>query len=216
VKCIGNGDRKGSITVVGAVSPPGGDFSEPVTQNTLRVVKVFWALDSDLADRRHFPAINWLRSYSLYLDAVKEWWGEQISENWIDARNKAMEILQKEDELREIVQLVGPDALPEREKAVLLGAKAIREDYLQQNSFHSIDTFCSEEKQVGMLELILHFYDTIMDAVSKGASVRQIEELPVLDKISRMKILPKEDFKSRKGELKKEIKDSVLGLVGGK
>jgi len=133
VKTLGSDDRIGSVSVIGAVSPPGGDFSEPVVQNTLRVVKVFWALDADLARRRHFPAINWLTSYSLYADAVKNWWHNNIDPEWREMRNRTMELLQKESELQEIVRIVGPDALPDREKAVLLVARMIREDYLQQD-----------------------------------------------------------------------------------
>ena len=132
VKLLGSKDKEGSVSVMGAVSPPGGDFSEPVAQNTLRIVKVFWALDSDLADRRHFPSINWLKSYSLYLDEIQTWWNKEIASDWLKLRNKAMALLQKESELQEIVKLVGPDALPPRERAFLESARMIREDFLQQ------------------------------------------------------------------------------------
>jgi len=136
VKTLATGDREGSLTMIGAVSPPGGDFSEPVTQNTLRITKVFWALDASLADRRHFPSINWLRSYSLYMDSVEPWWSQEISPLWRELRDKSMALLQKESELKEIVQLVGEDALPDRERLVLEAARMVREDFLQQNAFH--------------------------------------------------------------------------------
>ncbi|MCK5636869.1 MAG: V-type ATP synthase subunit A, partial [Thermoplasmatales archaeon] len=141
VKLLGSKDKEGSVSVVGAVSPPGGDFSEPVAQNTLRIVKVFWALDADLADRRHFPSINWLKSYSLYLGEIQTWWKKEIGEEWLKLRNKAMALLQKESELQEIVKLVGPDALPPKERGLLESARMIREDFLQQSAFHEVDTF---------------------------------------------------------------------------
>lgn len=148
VKLLGSKDKEGSVSVMGAVSPPGGDFSEPVAQNTLRIVKVFWALDSDLADRRHFPSINWLKSYSLYLDEIQTWWNKEIAPDWLKLRNRAMALLQKESELQEIVKLVGPDALPPRERALLESARMIREDFLQQSAFHEVDTYCSSKKTV--------------------------------------------------------------------
>ncbi|AIF70261.1 V-type ATP synthase subunit A [Palaeococcus pacificus DY20341] len=187
VKTLGSDDRIGSVSVIGAVSPPGGDFSEPVVQNTLRVVKVFWALDADLARRRHFPAINWLTSYSLYADAVKNWWHNNVDPEWREMRNRTMELLQKESELQEIVRIVGPDALPDREKAVLLVARMIREDYLQQDAFHEVDTYCSPQKQVTMLRTLLNFYDYTMQAVNSGVPVEEIAKLPVREKIGRMK-----------------------------
>ncbi|MEA3559507.1 MAG: V-type ATP synthase subunit A, partial [Candidatus Thermoplasmatota archaeon] len=155
--CITSKERTGSISVIGAVSPPGGDFSEPVTQNTLRIVKVFWALDSNLADRRHFPSINWLRSYSLYLDNVEEWWRTNVSSDWLEIRNRAMALLQQEAELQEIIQLVGPDALPPSQQVTLETTRMLREDFLQQNAFHDVDSFCPELKQVEMLKVILYF-----------------------------------------------------------
>lgn len=187
---LGSDERIGSVSVIGAVSPPGGDFSEPVVQNTLRVVKVFWALDADLARRRHFPAINWLRSYSLYIDSIQGWWHENVDPEWRKMRDKAMGLLQKEAELQEIVRIVGPDALPDREKAVLIVTRMLREDYLQQDAFDEVDTYCPPKKQVTMMRVILNFYEKTMEAVDRGVPVDEIAKLPVREKIGRMKFEP--------------------------
>lgn len=168
-----NGDS-GSVTVIGAVSPPGGDFSEPVTQNTLRIVKVFWALDAKLAQRRHFPAINWLNSYSLYLDILHDWYDTAVSSEWNPLRSWAMELLQKESELQEIVQLVGSDALPDEEQVTIEVARMIREVFLQQNAFDPVDTFCSMEKQYDMLKAIRTFSDYAYTAQEEGIMISQI------------------------------------------
>ncbi len=190
VVTLGSDERIGSVSVIGAVSPPGGDFSEPVVQNTLRVVKVFWALDADLARRRHFPAINWLRSYSLYVDAVQDWWHKNVDPEWRKMRDQAMALLQKEAELQEIVRIVGPDALPDREKAVLIVTRMLREDYLQQDAFDEVDTYCPPKKQVTMMRVILNFYEKTMEAVDRGVPVDEIAKLPVREKIGRMKFEP--------------------------
>ncbi|ASJ05649.1 MULTISPECIES: ATP synthase subunit A [Thermococcus] len=190
VVTLGSDERIGSVSVIGAVSPPGGDFSEPVVQNTLRVVKVFWALDADLARRRHFPAINWLRSYSLYIDAIQDWWHENVDPEWRKMRDQAMALLQKEAELQEIVRIVGPDALPEREKAVLIVTRMLREDFLQQDAFDEVDTYCPPKKQVTMMRVILNFYEKTMEAVDRGVPVDEIAKLPVREKIGRMKFEP--------------------------
>ena len=187
VVCLGSNERVGSITIVGAVSPPGGDFSEPITQNTLRIAGAFWALDTSLAYRRHFPAINWIKSYSLYLDSIKDWFTDNVSHDWKELRDKTMFLLQKEVELQEIVQLVGPDALPEGEKAILEVTRMIREDFLQQSAFHESDSFCPLEKQYWMLKIILAFHDAMADALGKGIPLKQILSLPVKTEISRMK-----------------------------
>ncbi|AEC51752.1 V-type ATP synthase subunit A [Pyrococcus sp. NA2] len=184
---LGSDNRVGSVSVIGAVSPPGGDFSEPVVQNTLRVVKVFWALDADLARRRHFPAINWLTSYSLYTDAVKDWWHKNVDPEWKKMRDEAMALLQKEAELQEIVRIVGPDALPERERAILLVARMLREDYLQQDAFDEVDTYCPPEKQVTMMRVLLNFYHKTMEAINRGIPLEEIAKLPVREEIGRMK-----------------------------
>jgi len=187
VVTLGSGERIGSVTIVGAVSPPGGDFSEPITQNTLRIAGTFWALDTSLAYRRHFPAVNWIRSYSLYLDSIRGWFGAQGLPGWKEVRDRAMYLLQKEVELQEIVQLVGPDALPESEKAILEVTRMIREDFLQQSAYHEVDSFCSLEKQYWMLRAILRFHEKAAEAMGKGVGLEKILKLPVKAQIGRMK-----------------------------
>ena len=189
VMCLGSDERNGSVTIVGAVSPPGGDFSEPITQNTLRIAGTFWALDTSLANRRHFPAINWIKSYSLYLDTVRAWYVDEIAEDWKELRDRSMYLLQKEVELQEIVQLVGPDALPESEKAILEVTRMLREDFLQQSAYDPVDSFCPLAKQYRMLKIILTFYDSVVTAMNRGVSLKQILDLPVKSEISRMKEL---------------------------
>ncbi len=213
VVCLGSDDRVGSVTVVGAVSPPGGDFSEPVTQNTLRIVKVFWALDSKLADRRHFPAINWLQSYSLYLDDVEKWWHEKIGKDWRKLRDEGMEILQRESELEEIVQLVGPDALPDKERLTLEVARMIREDFLQQNAFHDVDTYCPPEKQYEMLKTIIHFGKRAEEALDKGVPIEEILELPVIEDIARMKYIPNEEAVEEIKKIRETIDEQINELI---
>jgi V/A-type H+-transporting ATPase subunit A len=209
VVCLGSDRRAGSITVVGAVSPPGGDFSEPITQNTLRIAGAFWALDTSLAYRRHFPAVNWINSYSLYIESVQDWFAENIARDWRELRDKTMFLLQKEVELQEIVQLVGPDALPESEKAILEVTRMVREDFLQQSAFDEVDSFCPLEKQYWMLKAILTFHDATTDALSKGASLQQLLDLPVKTEIARMK--EQEDVATIKGLLD-TIDTSVASL----
>jgi V/A-type H+-transporting ATPase subunit A len=187
VVCLGSGERNGSVTVVGAVSPPGGDFSEPITQNTLRVVGTFWALDTNLAYRRHFPSVNWIKSYSLYLDCIAEWYDRSIAHDWRELREQAMYLLQKEVELQEIVQLVGPDALPDSEKAILEVTRMIREDFLQQSAYSDTDSFCPVEKQYLMLKVIMTYYEQVNLAMNRGVSLRQIQALPLRATIGRMK-----------------------------
>ena len=205
--------RTGSVTVVGAVSPPGGDTSEPVSQNTLRVVRVFWALDASLASRRHFPSVNWLQSYSLYTDDLEPWYAASLSKDFTALRRKAVETLQKESELQEIVQLVGVDALPEREKAVLDVARMLREDYLQQSAYDEVDTYTSIQKQARMLRTILRFGDLEQEAIGKGATVAQLQKLPVRTKLSRMKWITEADAEKQFGELERETDLSVGALT---
>ncbi len=205
--------RTGSVTVVGAVSPPGGDTSEPVSQNTLRVVRVFWALDASLASRRHFPSVNWLQSYSLYTDDLEPWYASSLSKDFTALRRKAVETLQKESELQEIVQLVGVDALPEREKAVLDVARMLREDYLQQSAYDEVDTYTSIQKQARMLRMILRFGDLEQEAIGKGATVAQLQKLPVRTKLSRMKWIPEAEAEKQFGELERETDLSVGALT---
>ena len=177
----------GSVTVIGAVSPPGGDFSEPVTQNTLRIVKVFWALDSKLSQRRHFPSINWLESYSLYTDALAEWYEENVSPEWPRLRSEAMEILQKESELQEIVQLVGSDALPVDQQLTLEVARMIREYFLQQNAYHDVDTFCEMGKQYKLMKAIMKYSDLAITALEGGADLEAITSMKSKDDLSKVK-----------------------------
>ena len=215
VVTLGSEEREGSISVMGAVSPPGGDFSEPVAQNTLRIVKVFWALDSDLADRRHFPAIHWLRSYSLYVDSIRHYW-ESIGKGWYELRSRALALLQKEAELQEIVRLVGPDALPQQERAILEGARMIREDFLQQSAFHEIDTFCPEKKQYEMLRIILKFFDKMVSAINKGVHIEDILKMKSIEIIARMKIVDNEKFEKEFKKVEKEVEKEFESLIGGK
>jgi len=205
--------RTGSVTVVGAVSPAGGDTSEPVSQNTLRVARVFWALDASLASRRHFPSINWLQSYSLYTGDLEPWYAANLSKEFSALRQKALETLQKESELQEIVQLVGVDALPEREKAVLDIARMLREDYLQQSAYDEVDTYTSIQKQARMLRAILRFGDLEQEAIGKGATVAAMQKLPVRTKLSRMKWIPEADAQKQFDELEGETNLSVGALT---
>ena len=207
--------RPGSVSVVGAVSPPGGDFSEPVSQNTLRVARVFWALDAALASRRHFPSINWLQSYSLYVADLEPWYRQNIAPEWVGLRQRALEVLQQESELQEIVQLVGVDALPEREKAVLDVARMIREDYLQQSAYDDVDTYTSIGKQFRMLKSILSFGDKEQDAIVKGATVQQVAKLPVRQKLSRMKWIPEAGLTEAFDSLELEAAQALQGLTTG-
>ncbi|MCI4335620.1 MAG: V-type ATP synthase subunit A [Thermoplasmata archaeon] len=201
--------RAGSITVVGAVSPPGGDFAEPVSQNTLRVTRVFWALDAALASRRHFPSINWLQSYSLYVGDLEPWYRGQVAKDWVALRQKAIQVLQKESELQEIVQLVGVDALPEREKGILDVARMLREDYLQQSAYDDVDTYTSIQKQYRMLRAILSFADQEQAAIVRGARVGDLSQLPVRQKLSRMKWIPEKELAAQFDQLELEMGQSV-------
>ncbi len=211
VVTLGSKDTVASTTIIGAVSPPGGDFSEPVTQNTLRVTRVFWALDAKLADRRHFPSINWLTSYSLYMDNLTDWLNSNVAENWMKLRVEAMAILQKESELQGIVQLIGPDALPDRERLMLDIAKMLREDFLQQNAFHEVDTFCSLKKQHLMLSTILKFYEKAFSAMESGMDIAEIMRADVVNDIARMKYVREENFDKEVSSIQKKI-DLQLGL----
>jgi V/A-type H+-transporting ATPase subunit A len=212
VICLGKDGREGTITAIGAVSPPGGDFSEPVTQATLRIVKVFWALDSQLAYRRHFPAINWLTSYSLYLDRLNEWYNKEVSEEWLKLRQEAMALLQEEAQLEEIVRLVGVDALSVRDRLVLEAAKSIREDYLHQNAFHDVDTYTSLAKQYKMLKLIIEFYHLGQKALDAGAEFSQVVNLPVRERIGRAKYTPEGQLEQL-DEILKELREQMSSLM---
>ncbi|HET6717841.1 MAG TPA: V-type ATP synthase subunit A [Nitrososphaeraceae archaeon] len=206
-------ERVGSLTLVGAVSPPGGDFSEPVSQNTLRVTRVFWALDANLASRRHFPAINWLTSYSLYADEMIDWYKNNISSEWVKIRKEALEILQREAELQEIVQLIGYDALPEPEKGILDTARSIREDYLQQSAYDEIDTYSSIRKQYLMLSTILEFGKKESDAIKKGISSSKIGSLDVKKRISMIKWTKEEQVEQLVREIEINMKEQFDNLL---
>lgn len=206
-------ERIGSLTLVGAVSPPGGDFSEPVSQNTLRATRVFWALDASLASRRHFPSINWLTSYSLYVDDMSNWYGQNVSPQWVSLRKEALEILQRESELEEIVQLVGYDALPEPEKGILDTARSLREDYLQQSAYDEVDTYTSIRKQFLMLSVILEFGKMEADAIKKGVRSSRIGALEARKLISKIKWTPEDKVEQLLREIRASMSQQFEGLV---
>ncbi len=203
---------EGSVTVIGAISPPGGDFSEPVTQNTLRVNKTFWALDKNLASRKHFPAINWLNSYSLYLDSVTDWYKDNAGDKWRDLRDEAMRLLQKEEQLQEIVQLVGPDALPDNERLVLEVTKIIREDFLQQNAYHEVDSYCPLSKQVFMLELILEWFSLSNAKLTQGVSIHDISDMKIKEELARMKEFNNDKFEDHYKTLTKQMAEEFEAM----
>ena len=213
-RCIvkGKDEREGSISVIGAVSPPGGDLSEPVTQNTLRVTKVFWGLDANLAYQRHFPAINWLSSYSLYTERLDAYWDEKFDDEWSGLRVEGMKLLEEEDQLREVVRLVGIDALSKEERMVLETAKSLREDFLHQNAFHEVDTYASMEKQFKMLKTIVRFHHLGMDALKKGAPMNALFGLPVREQIARMRYLEEAQI-GQIDKLEDTIKEQINGIV---
>jgi len=211
--CLGTDNRKGSLTVIGAVSPPGGDFSEPVTQNTLRVVKVFWGLDSQLAYARHYPAINWLSSYSLYTTDLESFMQKETDPEWPKMRALTMKLLQKEDELKSIVQLVGVDALSFQEQLILTTTQSIKEDFLQQNAYDEVDTYTSLNKMFWMLKVILEFHQISSNFLIKnGMSLKEIVNLPIRKEISEMKFIPEIDILKIKEILKKieELKTNTI------
>ena len=215
VKVLGSGERIGSVTAIGAVSPAGGDLSEPVAQATLRIVKVFWGLSANLAYKRHFPAIDWLISYSLYADRLSDWYTRNAAEDFGQLRSFAMQILQEEAELEEIVRLVGADSLSYKDRLTMETAKSIREDFLHQTAFHETDTFTSIAKQCGMLRLIHNFYKSGLDALDKGAEYGRILSLPVREKIGRAKYIPEEEI-ARFDEISKELTSEIRALDGGR
>ncbi|SDR34493.1 ATP synthase subunit A [Natronobacterium texcoconense] len=204
-----NGDE-GSISVVGAVSPPGGDFSEPVTQNTLRIVKTFWALDADLAERRHFPSINWNESYSLYKDQLDPWWESEIADDWSEVRQWAVDTLDEEDELQEIVQLVGKDALPEDQQLTLEVARYLREAWLQQNALHDVDTYCEPEKTYRMLTAIKTFNDEAFDALEAGVPVDEIQDVDAAPRLNRMGT--SEDWEAFIEDIESDLEEQLRAL----
>ena len=205
----GSDDTEGALSVIGAVSPPGGDISEPVSQATLRIVKVFWGLDSSLAYKRHFPAINWLTSYSLYTDMLSGWFAENAAPDWMEYRQKLMNMLQEEAELEEIVKLVGMDALSAPDRLKLETARSIREDFLHQNAFHEVDTYTSLNKQYDMMRLILSYYDKASDGLQKGASVEKLVALPVREDIGRFKYTAEDNVSAEYERISQQISAEV-------
>ncbi len=212
VKTLGSEERVGSVSAIGAVSPPGGDLSEPVSQATLRIVKVFWGLSASLAYKRHFPAIDWLQSYSLYADRLKEWYDFNVGEKWVKDRAEIMRILQEEASLDEIVRLVGIDALSPKDRLIMETAKSVREDYLHQNAFHEVDTYASLDKQLRMMELILGWYHLGLDALDNGIEVEDWLELPVKEKIGRAKYIPEAEL-SKFEDITRELKQQAINLA---
>ena len=214
VKLLGAGDRTGSVTAIGAVSPPGGDLSEPVSQATLRIVKVFWGLSAQLAYRRHFPAIDWMISYSLYIDKMEDWYSENVSPEFNELRQFANTILQEEAELDEIVRLVGVDALSPKDQLTMETAKVIREDYLHQNAFHEVDTYASLDKQFRMLSLINDFHQLAAAAIEDGAELDDILSLTCKERIGRAKYIPESELE-KFDEISKLMNVQIKTLMHG-
>ena len=213
VSCLGSDDRRGSLTAVGAVSPPGGDLSEPVSQGTMRIVKVFWALDAQLAYKRHFPAINWLNSYSLYLDSLKPWYDENLGPQFMAHREQAMSILQEEASLNEIVQLVGKDSLSAGDQLTLETAKMLREDFLQQNGFMEVDWYSSYERQDKMIQMILDYDKLCRAAIEKGAPVSELFVIPFREKMGRAKSVPDDQFPTVYAEMAREMEEEIEAIA---
>ena len=203
---------EGSVSIVGAVSPPGGDFSEPVTQHTKRFIRCFWALDKSLASARHFPSINWLDSYSEYVEDVADWWREKVGKDWLGMRNHAMELLSEESRLSQIVKLVGPDALPDAERMVLETSRLLREGILQQNAMDTVDAYSSIEKQIRMLELVLYFHERGMNIVKHGAPISLIHDLPVVDTLIRMKSVVSNEELNKFEDIQRAIDEQMSQL----
>ena len=213
VQCMGTEDRTGTLTAVGAVSPPGGDLSEPVAQGTMRIVKVFWSLDASLAYRRHFPAINWLNSYSLYLDSMKPWYDEHLGEDFMKNRGRAMHMLQEENELNEIVQLVGKDSLSPGDQLTLEVARMLREDFLQQNAFMDVDSYSSFDRQEKLLGMILHYDELCRDALTKGVETQKLFELPAREELGRAKYAEADAYSAVYDEIAAAMEQQVDELV---
>ena len=214
VICLGKDGREGALSAIGAVSPPGGDISEPVSQATLRIVKVFWGLDSALAYKRHFPAINWLNSYSLYLDDMEKWFNAKVAPDWMENRQKMMSLLQEEAELEEIVKMVGMDALSPSDRLKMEAARSIREDFLHQNSFHEVDTYTSLKKQHMMMKLVMAFYEQAVAAPAEGASLQKLISMPVREQIGRFKYTHEDQLDSAYEEVKKELHMEIANTIG--
>lgn len=213
VVTLGKEGRDGALSVIGAVSPPGGDISEPVSQATLRIVKIFWGLDSALAYKRHFPAINWLTSYSLYIDSIGSWFTENVDKDWLILRQKLMTLLQEEAELEEIVKMVGMDALSAPDRLKMEAARSIREDYLHQNSFHEVDTYTSLEKQNMMMKMVMGFYEEAMDALNKGANINDLIKMPVREAIGRFKYTHEDNIESEFDRINNQLSLEIANTL---
>ena len=213
VVCIGSDKRQGALSAIGAVSPQGGDISEPVTQATLRIVKVFWGLDASLAYRRHFPAINWLNSYSLYRDRLEGWYGEHVDRDWSALTGRCLKTLQIESDLQEIVKLVGMDALSPEDRLTLEAAQSIREDFLQQNAFEDVDSFTQLDKQATMMRLVFTFEEKAREAVRAGADIEAVSTLPVRERIGRFKAVPYENYRAEAQDVIREMSSQLDALV---
>lgn len=211
---LGKQGREGALSVIGAVSPPGGDISEPVSQATLRIVKVFWGLDASLASKRHFPAINWLTSYSLYLDDMKKWFNEEVAADWMDNRQKLMGLLQEESELEEIVKMVGMDALSPIDRLKMEASRSIREDFLHQNSFHEVDTYTSLRKQYLMMNLVIAYYEESVSALEKGVSLQGLVNLVVRERIGRYKYTLETNLEAEYEKISGELSQEITNLIG--
>jgi V/A-type H+-transporting ATPase subunit A len=216
VRASGSPDRDGSVTLIGAVSPSGGDFTEPVTTHTMRFIKTFWALDAKLAYSRHYPSINWMNSYSGYLADISKWWGENISEDWLKLRGEAYGVLQREDTLKEIVRLLGPEALPDEEKLILEVARMIKIGLLQQNSFDEVDTYCSPEKQFKLLKLLVDFYNRGQQALKEGAALADIRAMSVVSSMLKARMNIKDDEMSKLDQLDVDMQEQFKSITGVK
>ena len=212
VIALGKDGREGALSAIGAVSPPGGDISEPVSQATLRIVKVFWSLDANLAYKRHFPAINWLTSYSLYIDTMAKWFNENVAEDWVALRARLMRLLQDESELNEIVQLVGMDALSAPDRLKLEAARSIREDFLHQNAFHETDTYTPLNKQYMLMQLVLHYYDEGVSALERGISIEDLVKLPAREQIGRFKYVEDDKLDAEYEAIRKTLTSEINAL----
>ena len=211
---LGKDGREGALSAIGAVSPPGGDISEPVSQATLRIVKVFWGLDANLAYKRHFPAINWLTSYSLYLDDMGPWFNSHVAEDWMDLRQQMMSLLQDEAELDEIVKMVGMDALSPSDRLKMEAARSIREDFLHQNSFHEIDTYTSLDKQHHMMQLVMAFYNECQNALGKGAAINDLLKMPVRERIGRYKYIHEDELTKEFNNVMEDLNTQIANVIG--
>ena len=216
VRASGSPERDGSVSLVGAVSPSGGDFTEPVTTHTMRFIKTFWALDAKLAYSRHYPSINWMNSYSGYLADIAKWWSENISDDWLKLRGETYGILQREDTLKEIVRLLGPEALPDEEKLILEVARMIKIGILQQNSFDDVDTYCSPEKQFKLMKLLVDFYNQGQQALKDGAALADIRAMPVIASLLKARMEVKDDEMDKLENVQNEMVEQFKKVTGVK